>query len=414
MKRVLLVTLLLTLLLSALVARDAFMGVYLSDLSEKEADGLGMADNNGVRITGVMDKSPAQESGIQQDDVIVGVNGEKVYTHDQLGRILDAFNPDDVIKLKLLRDGKEENVKLKLTSRDEMYTKKIAYMGVFLADISSKEYDELGLDAGYGIKITKVAADEAAEKAGIQADDVLLKIDGDKIYTIDQLTKMLSNMEPGQKIATLVYRDGKEKKIALTLGEKTVKTNIFWNEPLSTQVFHFLPSQKYIGLYTSSLTSKLKERYNIETGIYIDDVIKNSPADSAGLQARDIIVSINDAAVEKRSDLKTAIKATEANKTIALDVMRKGKQSRFDVIVRQKKNFFDDFNISIDDNNIHIINGTSTFQFNMEELENNLQEMDILQKLKIKELEDQSRELEVEIEEMEDNTEKVIYRKQLI
>jgi len=411
-KRALLVPALLLLLMPALIAGNAFLGVYLSNLTMKQADELGLADNNGVRITSVVENSPAKAAGIRKDDVIIAIDSDKIYTHDQLTKILEGHNPGDVIKLKLMRDGKVKSVKLTLIDREDWYTKKVPYMGVYLEDLSQKEYDALGLSGNYGIKISKVLAGEAAEAAGIQTNDILLMIDSDKIYTIDQLTKILRNHQPKDAINVTVYRDGSEKKLKLILGEKTVKTNIFWNEPLNTQVFHFLPNQKYIGLDTSDLTEKLMKKYKIESGIYIDKVIEDSPADSAGLQERDIIIKIDGRDVETAKDLKKALKAHDPGDKINLTVLRKGKEKKVDVVIRQRKYGLDDFNISIDNGEIHIINGDKELNFDFNELEKNLKDMEILKKIKIKELQDDSRELEVE--ERDDDEDVIIYRKQLI
>src|SRR6056297_2947094 len=77
-----------------------------------------------------------------------------------------------------------------------------AYMGVYTSDWNTKS-NPYAEDYDYGIIITKVVKDGPAQKAGVENKDLLLELDNEKVYTNDQLTKMLQNYDRGIKLKLL-------------------------------------------------------------------------------------------------------------------------------------------------------------------------------------------------------------------
>ena len=73
-------------------------------------------------------------------------------------------------------------------------------MGVYLQDMYQKDYDELGIKDNYGVKIDVLVKDGPADMAGLMPEDVILKIDGEKVLSTDQISKMFYSKKKGQKI----------------------------------------------------------------------------------------------------------------------------------------------------------------------------------------------------------------------
>lgn len=61
--------------------------------------------------------SPAQEAGIKENDIILEINTEKIFTENSMSKIIRKYNPGDKVTLKILRDGKEINVNATLSER---------------------------------------------------------------------------------------------------------------------------------------------------------------------------------------------------------------------------------------------------------------------------------------------------------
>jgi putative serine protease PepD len=85
-----------------------------------------------------------------------------------------------------------------------------AYLGVTIGDSS----------AGEGAQVASVKADSPAEKAGLQAGDVITAMDGDTIGSPDDLTAKISAHAPGEKVTFTVTRNGKTLKLDVTLGTR--------------------------------------------------------------------------------------------------------------------------------------------------------------------------------------------------
>lgn len=102
-------------------------------------------------------------------------------------------------------------------------------VGVCADDKKDKPKDEpkpggLGVMLGHeegekGFKITSVNGGSAAEKAGIKADDIVLKLDGKEVGEVGDFVMAIRAHKPGDKITLTIKRGDKEMEIKVTLGE---------------------------------------------------------------------------------------------------------------------------------------------------------------------------------------------------
>lgn len=72
-----------------------------------------------------------------------------------------------------------------------------------------------------GLYITEVAPDSSADLVGLEAGDILISLDGTPITTMEALQTLLYDYEPGDSITAIIYRDGKQYSVTLTVGEAT-------------------------------------------------------------------------------------------------------------------------------------------------------------------------------------------------
>lgn len=93
------------------------------------------------------------------------------------------------------------------------------YLGVRPQPLTDEEREELGLKAeDGGVKIMEVLPDTAAEKAGLEVDDVILSVDGTKVEDVQALVRTLQGKGAGTKIKLVILRDGKKKELEVELG----------------------------------------------------------------------------------------------------------------------------------------------------------------------------------------------------
>lgn len=97
-----------------------------------------------------------------------------------------------------------------------------AYLGIGVEPLHPSLIGHLAdlLHGGEGVRIVQVAEDSPADDAGLRANDVLLRYDDQRIFTAEQLARLVSRDEPGREVTLGIIRSGKTKKIHVTLGER--------------------------------------------------------------------------------------------------------------------------------------------------------------------------------------------------
>jgi S1-C subfamily serine protease len=397
--RVILISLVvLTLFASPLLAK-AYMGVYLGDLSRKDYEKFGLKENYGILIKKVVDESPADNAGLKGKDIILELAGDKVYTTDQLTKMLSYFEPEQKVKIKYFRDNKVKTLNLKLGEKKTFRPKKKAYLGVFLAELDNEIREKLELKEQHGILITKTVEDGPSEKAGIKNKTVFLEMDGEKIYTIDQLTKMLSSYKPEQEVKLYIYYKKDYKNVTVKLGEREdlmfkfgdVFDWNFLNRPDNVFVYQYdMENRKWIGaiLKTNEKIVRDGDEETIEINITVDNVIEDTPADKAGLKEGDKILAVDGKEIKSSKQMGKIINSKEAGDNIELKIMRNGEKKTITCEIAKRKDYegYEKVEVSVDDGDIRIwMNGEEKSILDMKKLSEEMYKLKALQKADIKE-----------------------------
>lgn len=97
-----------------------------------------------------------------------------------------------------------------------------AYMGVVVEDVSSEDVRRFGLPMG--ALITELSPGYAAERAGLKPSDIIIELGGQRITSINDLTRVLREFEAGEEVDVKVYRSGGEVVLKIVLDEKPQQT----------------------------------------------------------------------------------------------------------------------------------------------------------------------------------------------
>ena len=417
--KVILISLVVVTLFASPLLAKAYMGVYLGDLSKKDYEEFGLKKNYGILIKKVVDESPADNAGLQSKDIILELAGDKVYTTDQLTKMLSYFEPEQTVKIKYFRDKKVKTLNLKLGEKKTFEPKKKAYLGVFLAELDNEIREKLELKEQHGILITKTTEDGPSEKAGIKNKTVILEMDGEKIYTIGQLTKMLSGYKPEQELKLYTFYKKDYKNVTVKLGEREdlmfkfgdVFDWDFLNKPDNVFVYRYdMENRKWVGviLKTNEKIVRDGDEETIEIDITVDKVIEDTPADKAGLKEGDKILTVEGKDIKSSKQIGKIINDKETDDTIDLLIERNGKKKTITCEIAERKDYegYEKVEVSVDDGDIKIwMNGEEKSIFDMKKLSEEMHKLKALQKAGIKEeMKKVQRELnnitiEIEIEE---------------
>jgi regulator of sigma E protease len=152
--------------------------------------------SNGLMVRAVVANSPAEESGIEPEDIILEVDGQPVHRQGDIQDIVNSGEEGAEITLLLLRNGQEEEITLKPELDLESQLLKI---GVWL-----------WLDM-----VSQVEEDSPAYEAGIRPGDAIHSINGQLIYDEESMSSALHSVEEGKEIKLVLLREGEMVSIAL-------------------------------------------------------------------------------------------------------------------------------------------------------------------------------------------------------
>ncbi len=211
------------------------------------------------------------------------------------------------------------------------------WLGVVIQDMDEDLALSFGLDKAEGILVSEVAEASPAEKAGIEQGDIILRLNKIKLQNVDDLRNRVAMTTPGSKVKLQIIRDGRPKKIVIIIKEQpsdyTQKTRLTQSKGKGKKHDSRLGK---MGIELQDLTPELAERfgYQMNQGILVADVVRDSPASRVGLKPGQLIEEVNKARVHKLADLKQAFKKAKNPKQILLRV-RADEYSQY-VVLREE------------------------------------------------------------------------------
>ncbi len=205
-----------------------WLGVLIQDVTRELADSFGMPQPHGALVAEVFDDSPAKEAGIEVGDIIVKYNGKTVDNSATLPPLVGASKIGRPSDVEVLRNGEltmlnvtiaelPDDNKSPARHRSEIQPKQNR-LGLVIEDLNDQQQQQLGLS--YGVRIKKVKPNSIAEAFGLQAGDVLLRIQNQKIQSSEQFIDVVEKLPAGKTIAVLVHRHNSPVFLALRLPEK--------------------------------------------------------------------------------------------------------------------------------------------------------------------------------------------------
>lgn len=177
-------------------------------------------DGAGVRVA-IVSGSPAVQGGLKEGDVIIGVDGAKVDTWEDLKRIV-TFKAGEKIEIAL-KDGRKVTVTVGV--REEETSAKDAAsvlrdrVGIEVTYLSKdlRRYLDLPQNGEDRVVVTKALSGGPAEAAGLRKGDVLLAVDQQDINSESALAEQLQKSKKGSYSVFEVLSDGKKIKAIVTL-----------------------------------------------------------------------------------------------------------------------------------------------------------------------------------------------------
>jgi serine protease Do len=201
-------------------ASHARLGVTVQDIDQALAESFGLAKPDGALVSSVSPQSAAAAAGLQPGDVILSVNGEPVLRSGALSSLIGLSAPGQKVKLKVWRDHAARDIEAKLGTAEDATaptaqaqdSAQRGQIGLALRPLTAQERREAKVEQG--LLVEEVGG--PAERAGIEAGDVLLAINGQPVKSIEQVQSVLGKNP--KRVALLVQRDGDKIFVPVSLG----------------------------------------------------------------------------------------------------------------------------------------------------------------------------------------------------
>lgn len=161
-------------------------------------------------------------------------------------------------------------------------------LGVVIQEVTKELADSLGLSKPMGAVVNAVEKGGPAEKAGIEAGDVILKFDGKVINNSADLPRFVGATHPGLKAVVHVWRKGSTREIAVIVGEMLDEKPVGARQSRNARPTEQVANR--IGLIVSELTAEQKRELKMNSGLLIEEV-RGSGA-RADLRPGDIIIAV--------------------------------------------------------------------------------------------------------------------------
>lgn len=161
-------------------------------------------------------------------------------------------------------------------------------MGVVIQEVTKELAESFGMDKPQGAIVSAVEKGGAADLAGVEAGDVILRFDGKPIAASSDLPRIVATTRPGTKVIVQVWRKGHLKDVALTVGEVQEEKVALQQRQGRPSKAEAVPNR--LGLMVSELTPAQKKQLQISGGLLVEDVRGNVAR--ADLRPGDVILAL--------------------------------------------------------------------------------------------------------------------------
>jgi serine protease Do len=220
------------------IGGSSYLGIGVADISAERAKALNLKEERGAEVVTVAVDGPAAKAGIMQGDVVIEYEGAAVEGIEQFIRLVRETPVGRQVKISVWRNGEPQTLTATIEVRKgtvipppgtppffpspeiviprfEMTLQSPA-LGIEGESLRSEEQLAEFFGVKEGVLVKSVRKNSLAEKAGIKAGDVVVKVEGSTVTTPQQITRALVWLGSRQTFTMTVVRDKKEIPVTVT------------------------------------------------------------------------------------------------------------------------------------------------------------------------------------------------------
>jgi serine protease Do len=193
-------------------------------------------------------------------------------------------------------------------------------IGVQIAEVTADVAESIGLGKPRGALVRAVEAGSPAEKAGIEAGDIITRFDGRAIEKTADLPRMVGSAKPGARGAITVFRRGQSRELSITIGEMEPDQTAARKSGGGDEPPKPAAAVQALGLTVSDLSAAQKKELKVKRGVRVDAA--TDAGARAGLREGDVILSVGNAEIGNVREFEAAVAKADRGKPVNMLVQR--------------------------------------------------------------------------------------------
>ena len=201
-----------------------WIGVTIQSVTPEIAQSFGLKEAKGALVADVIAGGPADKAGIKRGDVILTFDGKNIKNSTDLPWLVAETPVGKTVDVKIIRNGKEMNVKMKIEELTEQrmaasqMRQPVSDLGMQVDNVTPALRSELGIRDKSGVVVTGVTPGSPADDAGIQAGDLIKEINHHQIRNLNDYNVAMARTEQGKAVLFLIKRGSQTFYISINLG----------------------------------------------------------------------------------------------------------------------------------------------------------------------------------------------------
>jgi serine protease Do len=181
-------------------------------------------------------------------------------------------------------------------------------IGVQIDQVTRDVAESIGLGRAQGALVRSVESGSPADKAGIEAGDIITKFNGAAIERASDLPRMVGNTKPGSRVALTVFRRGGSRDLQISVAEFEPEATARAGRPSAPPEMkpQVSPAQQSIGIVVTELSAAQKKDAKVKGGVRVESVAEGA-AQRAGVREGDVITAIGNTEINSVKDFEAAI-----------------------------------------------------------------------------------------------------------
>ena len=203
-------------------------------------------------------------------------------------------------------------------------------IGVQIDQVTKDIAESIGLGKAQGVLVRGVEEGSPADKAGIEAGDIITRFDGRAIEKPSDLPRLVGNAKPGSRVSMSIFRRGATQDLQITVGEMEPEKTAA-QRPADKPVP--ATSAQHLGLVVSDLNDAQKKELRLRGGVRVESAA--DPAARAGIREGDVVVAIANTQINTVREFESILSKVDKSRTVSMLILRAGAAQY--VLIRPQK-----------------------------------------------------------------------------